>query len=1008
MRLQMQQHKQDKTCEESDVSLRKVKKAKRRLKVRLSSAMSATRPRMPTVDYDQDHERHRRRQLVPSSRHYQSYCDEHDVICDALRWYRHSVECFKARDDDIGVARSASAFARLQLELIIGPVAFERVPLPTATAAFLFGSQSCPRSLQMPTVDDVASEAKAKSRVNDIDSAARCALSIAAVVCEPLLLLESYLNVAEVRLVRRDRLGAIAHWWEARELFLRLFVVGTRVPLVYYCAGDFATTEALRVLLERLVRFLGACDRAMINENLLLFDIFVTFERDARASRLSASKHHFLFHRKHSMLSQMEFTRTMSNSPGPRSGGSSVTAVNRSGATADHQPDVMGSMWSTSKNGGLASMSGNGLRHYDLKNALADVTFFHMNATSAQARTAPQQHLSLSAVDYAHHAMQPFFYAAAINSRRFPPDAEDKVFRLRLGLVPSTERAKRDCSCDAWECIARIRNNVSRHCREKMAAHIEDLRDRNRSILRVLCSRMRSARAKLSAAPPSSYTFDALRHQAGETGTARERLDNIVYAVHVASMLLVYCPRTGARHTFALGRGGSRFGGLASEHEGPTIVSSTPYCQKRCRLRTDDKDTSATTWAKSDGYGDGSSISSCLTLKSAILIATFAGERWCQPTSQAHRSAMVEQSSLVEIMARRSALTTVAKDLGLPRNLFEDLLGRYVVRSQTQLKATSPSSRAGGTVTTSLKASRFEDRTSGAGTARGGDVLSVRLVCSERAQLIPWECLAGDSIRCSRVPCAYLVAIAASDIPSFPANSVPCPSRSLNTENSGSNYHVSVFKRDSFEALQEPADVVLELLSGLCQPDIIRSAALHLGRVAHSQWPLHRPVSSTFMLSPWGSSIHDGNVTPCSWTVSAWLSCGRKRRCKPAEHGSSSDVDAIVVVHDFASLLVASDISELVDNTGNRAVFFAPSSCVEAVRASAKDRFRDLPSVLTLRCAACGESRLDIDEKLLADFAHSMTRKFAAPVVYYAHLRTPFPASSHQTPTEHVSLSPDT
>jgi len=196
------------------------------------------------------------------SRHYKCFVSSNDVRADALRWYRHALECYRATDDLYSAARSASTFAALNIDT-------------------MFLEHALTSSLSRQVLPNT------NARLEDVRSAARHALNIAAIVDEPLLLLEAYLNVAELLYVSKDSLGAIAHWWEARELLLQLFVDTNIIPMTI--VADLYTILQLRTILERLLRFLAAvADRAMIDENLALFDTFILFERDTvhRRSRI--------------------------------------------------------------------------------------------------------------------------------------------------------------------------------------------------------------------------------------------------------------------------------------------------------------------------------------------------------------------------------------------------------------------------------------------------------------------------------------------------------------------------------------------------------------------------------------------------------------------------------------------------------------------------------------------------------------------------------------------------
>mmetsp|Transcript_30682 Transcript_30682/g.94925 ORF Transcript_30682/g.94925 Transcript_30682/m.94925 type:complete len:943 (+) Transcript_30682:1843-4671(+) len=201
------------------------------------------------------------------SRHYQSYASPTDLQSDALRWYRHALECFKTTDDSYGSACAASSFAALKLNLLL------------LEHYLTFPVQKTP-----PLRDSTLKNGKS---LRDVNLASRHALDIAAIIDEPLLLLEAYLNIAELLHMSDDPVGAIAHWWEARELLARLFVNNFFVPLA--TVADISTISKLRNIIERLVRFLAiVADKAMLDENLILFDILVMFERDATSDRSRA------------------------------------------------------------------------------------------------------------------------------------------------------------------------------------------------------------------------------------------------------------------------------------------------------------------------------------------------------------------------------------------------------------------------------------------------------------------------------------------------------------------------------------------------------------------------------------------------------------------------------------------------------------------------------------------------------------------------------------------------
>ena len=191
-----------------------------------------------------------------SSRRYVVYANAEDVKIDALCSYRLALQCFKATDDSYCTGCAASSFAALKLDAMFLQDTFS---FPFSGRS----SQSCHVSL------------------GDVSLAARRALDIATAMVEPLLLLETYLNMAELLQICHDPVGAIAHWWEARELLLRLFVMcNLRIPVALI--ADLTTIAQIHRTLERMLRFLTmVADKAMIDENIFLFHVLPCFERDS-------------------------------------------------------------------------------------------------------------------------------------------------------------------------------------------------------------------------------------------------------------------------------------------------------------------------------------------------------------------------------------------------------------------------------------------------------------------------------------------------------------------------------------------------------------------------------------------------------------------------------------------------------------------------------------------------------------------------------------------------------
>jgi hypothetical protein len=77
---------------------------------------------------------------------------------------------------------------------------------------------------------------------------------------------------------QNEHFESIAYWWEARDVFIHLFVDGATIPVAR--RAPLHMVEKITRLLSRLVRFLWACERPLINQNLLLLDLYTLHSID--------------------------------------------------------------------------------------------------------------------------------------------------------------------------------------------------------------------------------------------------------------------------------------------------------------------------------------------------------------------------------------------------------------------------------------------------------------------------------------------------------------------------------------------------------------------------------------------------------------------------------------------------------------------------------------------------------------------------------------------------------
>jgi|MDSY01.1.fsa_nt_gb tetratricopeptide (TPR) repeat protein len=200
-----------------------------------------------------------------SQRHYRQFNNRHDIMMDAERWYRRAWKCFDRVGNEHKISKVTTALARLHLDNVFVPAAIFKVAP--------FEGNSHPEEIARSS-----GSSKRTIALEDTEQASVFALNIAVDTCMPLVLIEAYLNMAELHLMKNGSFEAKPFWWEARDLFLHLLVDGPSIPLARMAYPG--TLEHIYRILGRLVRFLAVCERPLVNQNLLLFDVLILFEHD--------------------------------------------------------------------------------------------------------------------------------------------------------------------------------------------------------------------------------------------------------------------------------------------------------------------------------------------------------------------------------------------------------------------------------------------------------------------------------------------------------------------------------------------------------------------------------------------------------------------------------------------------------------------------------------------------------------------------------------------------------
>ena len=686
-------------------------------------------------------------------RHYRSYNSPEDLLWDAQRWYRRSWECFRASGDRGRVAKVAIELSTLQLQCVFVPVVFSHVPLDIALGQdSAVGSPSATASARAPTARRITLDSIEHAMMHALDTANR--------VAAPMLLLEAYLNMAELRKLQQDDFAARAFWWEARDLFLHLFVDGASVPLGR--RAPVAMLDKLYAILKRLVRFLAACERPLINQNLIIFEVYILFEhemhrarvrRDSRTSTAAGGRAPapttarsagsgdsdvleplFVFpHARHHSDTLVQRAQKEQRGPFKLS-----TLQERLSSKQSNSAAKRARAWFAGprprEQGGLASdpmrergdefqtlparlyEPRQGLDVFSASRATSDdeQAFGDSNkdARSDAPRTSAAGRESGATLGSAPATKRP---VSAVFSNR-SEDASVRSSRRRgrqnqYGLNEDPLSADARIVWHTWRCLFLVKRHLALYGAGRLT--MSEARKKNCAALKQLSRHMKSLRRITTQPLASEMTFDELMSKAeqrkqpategGEFGpaspstAAAENLRRMVYIVHVDDLLLLYNPHTGRRHVQRLGRGAP-----ANERDVSSGTGSTPI---------------------------GSLSSPMLDLLRSLAIGAHDGQ---------NRASVRRRLQLMTDMG--------VATIQLPQNFFANV--RDCVPLQ---RPQTPAASAGGVDPSAIT------------TTSSTTECPVVLACSKNVQLLPWECMAGDATQVVRVLCVLSLMASLND-----------------------------------------------------------------------------------------------------------------------------------------------------------------------------------------------------------------------------------------------------
>jgi len=312
-----------------------------------------------------------------------------DLLRDSMMWFEWAMDLYKACNQISDAATCASMLAECQLEAIFVPCTFFDTPWNSASDLSSSGlnakSEYVDPQLEMTRLNPVynqsmygttkctsclwgglksnsdgrsAHSSQYQVSLKLIESMTDYAMGVFAETHEPLSVVNCYLHRAELNLLCGDNFAATKSFSDARDLFIHVFVDGTSVPLTRRATPPFLAK--LAKVVDRLLRFLWTCNPQFINDNLVLFDIHLSFtaEHELALQRYSMAAHDALpkllvaIAALDKCTAELTKKRTMKNMSNPAPGAGIVGARGMKPSTEENSGSGSGSF------GGLSSSFG--------------------------------------------------------------------------------------------------------------------------------------------------------------------------------------------------------------------------------------------------------------------------------------------------------------------------------------------------------------------------------------------------------------------------------------------------------------------------------------------------------------------------------------------------------------------------------------------------------------------------------------------------------------------------
>ncbi|PRP78521.1 hypothetical protein PROFUN_13578 [Planoprotostelium fungivorum] len=245
-----------------------------------------------------------------------------DLIQECVYSYDKAYHYYKGIGDDIHIAKTVNGIVQTYLERLFCPVALlhfryndlARLPFfeisDFAKTAGTPGSNSKHRRTKSSVDAGINIPLTEKKEffvsIEKIENPALCALEICAETFDPIIMAQSFMNMAELKYLQGEQETAVAFWTECKELIMSLFMEDSNYTVLLGKGMPPSMLKKLDHVFSRVTRFMFSLDSTFINQHLNVIDAYNLLQIDIESSHRRPTQQFVKSETKEELLASLE------------------------------------------------------------------------------------------------------------------------------------------------------------------------------------------------------------------------------------------------------------------------------------------------------------------------------------------------------------------------------------------------------------------------------------------------------------------------------------------------------------------------------------------------------------------------------------------------------------------------------------------------------------------------------------------------------------------------------